>query len=145
MADIPELLDLEKACFTEYYRQHRFGAYEFADYIQDEAKIVRLARVGADLAGYVAGTVDRSGPELIARLDSLAVMEEFREKGVGDHLLTVFVREVKRRGCLRILITVAAANESGIMFFSNRDFQTMRRLPDYYDEGVDGILMRRDT
>ncbi len=144
MSNIPELLDLETACFIDYYEQHRFGASEFADYIRDDAKIIQLTRADGDLAAYVAGTVDRSGPEPVAHLDSLAVMPGFREKGIGDCLLTTFVQEARQRGCVQIVITVAVANDNGIAFFSNRGFRTIRRLVDYYDEGIDGILMRRD-
>jgi len=144
-ADVAELLHLEQVCFTDYYERHRFGDSEFRDYIQGEDKIIWLATLDGDLAAYVAGTVESSRAKPAAHMDSLAVMPRFRERGIGDCLLRAFAREVNRRGCLRILITVATANENGIVFFANRGFRRVRKLADYYDKGVDGILMRLET
>lgn len=143
--DIDGLLDLEQTCFTDYYEPHRFRRAEFADYVHTERKIIYVARLDSRLAAYVAGTVKRAAAKPAVSIDSLAVMPRLRSRGIGERLLKTFVRAVRRRGGERILITVAKPNENGIRFFSHRGFQRVRRLPDYYDEGVDGILMRLDT
>ena len=141
-ADIDNLLILERACFTDYYEQHRFGPADFAAYLRSARRIMYVAKLDSQLVGYVAGAVKRSRESLLAGLDSLAVQPAFRGRGIGDRLLQAFTEEAKRRNCRRILLTVAVPNDDGMRFFSKRGFRRVRRLADHYDVGVDGIVMR---
>jgi ribosomal-protein-alanine N-acetyltransferase len=143
-ADMEDLLHLEEVCFIDYYEPHRFGPPEFADYISSERKVIYVARSGDRLAGYVAGVVEQSKGRSVASMDSLAVHPEARRKGTGERLLNAFAAEARQRGCRRVVITVATPNESAIHFFTERGFERVRRVTDYYGKGVDGILMRLD-
>lgn len=143
-SDIRNLVCLENECFRTYYKEHRFSEAEFIDYLYKKQTILLAAILNSSVIGYVAGSVKTSRSQLLARLDSIAVFPKFRRKGVGKQLMQSFVEEAKQQTCKRIILEIAAINENGILFFSRLGFRRIRRLPEYYGEGLDGVLMRLD-
>lgn len=140
--DLDTLVALENECFNTYYREHRFTREDFGDYLSREKTILLAGISQLSIIGYAAGHVSTARSQTLARLDSLAVLPPERNKGFGSKLMHRFIEEAKHRACEKILLEVAAANQSGISFFSNIGFHRIRRLPSYYGKGLDGILMK---
>ncbi|KPK76629.1 MAG: hypothetical protein AMJ79_05985 [Phycisphaerae bacterium SM23_30] len=143
-SDIDDLVSLERQCFDTYYREHRFNEEDFMDYLCRKGAILLVAILNSTLIGYAAGLVRTSTSQPSATLDSIAVLPPSRKKGVGDKLMQRFLEEVKKRRCRKVALTVAVANENGVLFFKRRGFQRIRRLPAYYGKELDGILMKID-
>lgn len=143
-SDIDDLVRLENECFGTYYREHKYGEPEFTECLYKKQAIFFVAILNSSLVGYVAGSVKTSRCQLSVHLDSVAVLPGARGKGVGDRLMQKFIEEAKQRACKKAMLEVAAANEGGIVFFSKVGFSKIRRLPGYYGEGLDSILMKLD-
>jgi ribosomal protein S18 acetylase RimI-like enzyme len=141
-SNIDDLIRLENKCFTAYYKQHRFSEGEFADYLSKKQAILLVATLESSLVGYIAGLLKSTQGQLSVSLDSIAVLPTLQGKGIGNKLMECFINEVKRRGCKKITLAVAAVNKNGITFFTKQGFQKVRSLPEYYDKGVDGVLMK---
>lgn len=140
--DIRDLVFVENECFHSHYREHRFNEAEFIDYLRKKQRIFLVAILNSSVVGYVAGSLGTSRSQSSASLDSIAVLPTSRGKGVGERLMKRFIEEAKRGACKRIMLEVAVVNESGILFFSKQGFQKIRRLPAYYGEALDGVLMK---
>ena len=140
-ADIAELVVLEDLCFDSYYRGHRFTQTEFRYYIRSNRAFCLAATRDSSVVGYVAGVVKRSTSRLLATVDSIAVLAEFRDKGLGSRLLGSAIQEARTRGCQRISLVVAERNETGIRFFVEHGFRKVRSIRSYCCEGIDGLLM----
>ena len=143
-ADIGELVVLEDLCFDAYYRGHRFTQTEFRYYIRSNRAFCLAATRDSSVVGYIAGVVKRSKSRLLATVDSIAVLAEFRRRGLGGRLLGSMIQEVRSRGCERISLVVAERNETGIRFFVEHGFRKLRSIRSYYSDGIDGYLMVSD-
>ena len=141
-SDIGDLVSLERQCFDTYYREHRFNEEDFMNYLRRKGAILLVAILNSTLIGYAAGLVKTSSSQPSATLDSIAVLPSSRKKGIGDKLMQRFLEEVKKLRCNKVTLAVAVANENGILFFTRRGFQRIRRLPAYYGKELDGILMK---
>ena len=143
-SDIPDMVDLDDKCFdTYFYRKTKFSTSDFQAYLRCKASSLLVAVGDLRIAGYVAGTVYTSGARPIAHLDSIAVSSAARNKKIGSCLLDIFIQGAKQRGCTAVLLEVAEANKTGLDFFSNRGFQKIDVLMEYYGKGLNGVLMQK--
>ncbi len=144
-ADLPDLVLLENECFDAwYYRDHRFGEPQFRTYIRRTGSVFLVVEWQSSVVGYVAGSVSTRRSGAAARIDSLAVLPAFRQKGVGQRLLSHFLQAARENGCRTVTLEAAVANEAAIRFFITHGFRRIRRLPSYYGGGVDGVRMKHD-
>ena len=134
-ADLHELIRVENICFDRYYRAHRFDLPQFARYIR--LSTIFVATDETSLKGYISGIIRPP----IAHIDSIAVMPEVRQEGIGRRLMQKFIREAKQRGCKRITLEIAVANEVGRAFFEKLGFHEYRRVHSYYGPKVDALKM----
>jgi ribosomal-protein-alanine N-acetyltransferase len=140
-ADLQALLQIERVCFVGDYARHRFRSAEFSAYLRNPSAIFQLAVVAGHPIGYVAGTVRRTHGIARARLESIAVMPEWRVRRIGEELLGWFLQETRRREASRLTLEVAASNTLGREWFARAGFHETRQLRDYYGVGVDGVEM----
>jgi len=141
-SDITGLVALENECFDTYYRQHRFSKAHFMYYLQDKQAIFLVAALNTSIIGYVAGSVKIARFQSSAHLDSIAVSQLYRRRGIGNQLIKYFFEEAKQQACMSVILEVAVANKSGALFFTNAGFEKIRMLRGYYSDGIDGILMK---
>ena len=141
-SDIPDLVELDDECFDVYYYENtKFSKSDFDAYFRRSKSILLVAIHESHLVGYIAGTMRTSRFRSIAHLDSIAVSSTERNKGIGSHLLDHFIQEAKEQACQVVLLEVAEANKDGLDFFSQRGFQKIADLPEYYGRDLDGVLM----
>jgi ribosomal protein S18 acetylase RimI-like enzyme len=140
--DVPRLVRLERDCFTGCYQSHAWTRNDFVAYLLTDKTVVRVAVDARGLAGYVAGRVDVCGVHHLARVDSVAVYGRSRRRGVGRRLMVRFEIASALAGCRAVMLGVSETNEGGLRFFRGRGYRRTRRLPGYYDGGVDGVRMR---
>jgi len=143
-SDINGLIALENECFATYYRQHRFSKSHFTYYLQNKQAIFLVAVLHTSTIGYVAGSLRIARFQSSAHLDSIAVSQLHRRRGIGSQLIKCFFEKAKQQACTSVILEVAVANKNGVLFFANQGFEKIRTLRGYYGEGIDGILMRLD-
>jgi len=140
-ADIDDLLVIEDECFSiYYYGQYKFGVDEFLYYLYGPNCILLVATPNGHVVGYTAA-VRRPRAGAILHIDSIAVLPEYRNRGIGDQLLQALTDQARQRRCKTLVLEVATPNEAGIAFFNRHGFREVRKLPNYYGRGLDGILM----
>lgn len=138
-ADIESLLHLENASFANhYYKAHKYTAEDFSFYLSSNRSILLVVTYDSTIVAYVAGAIRRG----IGGLDSIAVLPKHRKHSLGRKLIHRFIAEVKKRGCDRISLEVAAPNNGGIRFFQNLGFHKYRLVRSYYGQHLDAIKMR---
>ncbi len=144
-ADIDDLLVIEGECFSiYYYGQYKFGVDEFLYYLYGPDCILLVAAPNGHIVGYTAA-VRRPRAGAILHIDSIAVLPEHRNQGIGNQLLQALTEEARQRRCKTLVLEVATPNEAGIAFFTSHGFREVRKLPNYYGRRLDGILMTADA
>jgi [ribosomal protein S18]-alanine N-acetyltransferase len=148
LADMEELLAIERACFGR-------DAYDrnlFAEYLRVCGRLFLVVEGGAPAARGTAGRpilvaysiacICHARPGL-ANLVSIAVIPEARGGGAASLLLSSTIRRLKLRGVERLTLVVRESNARAISFYERHGFTRLRRSPRYYEDGEDGLLMRR--
>lgn len=78
-----------------------------------------------------------------ARVLMLAVDRNYRGAGLGTLLTQEFFRECAKKGLRQVSLEVRASNVGAQRFYQRLGFFTVRRVPRYYSDGEDGILLLR--
>tara|TARA_R110002050_G_scaffold256245_3_gene395079 strand:+ start:7321 stop:9252 length:1932 start_codon:yes stop_codon:yes gene_type:complete len=81
------------------------------------------------------------------RIYSIAIVEAFRNKGVGSFLIEHAVQFAKQYQKERVLLEVHTGNEALINWYKSKGFKAIQEIEDYYAEGEAAIKMelRLDT
>jgi ribosomal protein S18 acetylase RimI-like enzyme len=139
------LLAIERQCFNVYYYDYyMLDRRDFEFYLQDTDGHFLVAAQEAGVVGYVLGPVDTWRHPPSAHIDSIAVLPDQQQEGIGSRLLLSFMDEVRRLGGRRVTLEVSTANEAGLAFFAKYGFRKTRGLPDYYGKGLPGLFMISD-
>lgn len=98
---------------------------------------------GNPLAGYVvADTVPNHGRPL-GHIKDLAVHSDYRGRGIGKELLSQALFILATANASSVKLEVRESNEPAISLYESFDFHPRRRIPRYYDDGEDAIIMVR--
>ena len=72
---------------------------------------------------------------------SVAVLEEFRGKGIGKALVEESVKGVKIRKCDEFYLEVRCSNTEAVRLYEKLGFVIKQQLNAYYRDGEDAFLM----
>lgn len=89
-----------------------------------------IAYFVALMNGYTVGFVDIQffPRKKQAKILGLAVLEEFRRKGIGEKLFNKALLECRKRNCGKILLLVSVDNEAARNLYSKLGFRTVGKL-----------------
>lgn len=149
LSDMGELLAIERTCFgRDAYDRNLFAEYKricgtLFLVVEGAAPGAALAQAGKSFpVGYSIACICPRPPGL-ANLISIAVVPEARGQGAASLLLSSTIRRLKLRGVKRLTLVVRKSNGSAIRFYKRHGFTPLRRAPRYYEDGEDGLLMRK--
>ncbi len=146
-ADIGAILTIEHTCFQP---EDAFGPRQVRNLIGNAHAICRVAQnddparteTAPAIAGWCVAFIRQHVKCRSGRIYTLAVDPLLQSNGVGRKLLTQVLAELSQRDVRHVYLEVRAANHRAIAMYENFGFHTMRRLPDYYGDGIDGVSMR---
>jgi ribosomal-protein-alanine N-acetyltransferase len=134
-ADLQAVLDLERAAFgASAWRPEMF-----LELACPPSGLLLVAERGRRVAGYVAAW--KRGPK--AEIVSIAVERRQRRSGIGAALIRQVLRELARRGVRKVELMVRVDNRPAIRFYQRLGFCPAGRVPGYYEDGTEGLRMRR--
>lgn len=130
--NIDEILILEKKTFgvNAYSR-------DFLLYLLTAADFFKLAKNNNQIIGYICGEVAFGYGHLI----SLAVAENYRNRGVGSSLLKMFIDFLRENKITTIYLEVSIENHDAIRFYLKRGFRIIDKLQHYYSDKSDAYVM----
>ena len=138
-ADLERILEIERASFGA-------DAYDrklFAELSHNCGELFLVAARGGRVCGYIVTCRrGRRAPDA-AELVSLAVDPPYRGQGAATALLKNTLRRLRLRKVSRLSLMVKVTNETARRFYERYGFRRVRRVPAYYEDGSDGILMTR--
>jgi len=91
------------------------------------------------LVGFIIGVKTNSE---IARIVMLAVSKDYRRQGVGNILLSNFLREILIKNIKHVELEVKINNNSAIEFYRKHGFEIIDTLIEFYQNGEDANVMR---
>jgi len=149
-ADLLAVFHIEQSAFPQPWP---FSAFEgflgepgFLVAQTRDASPRETATVGDDgrVVGYVVADVVPNHGEGIGHIKDLAVAEKCRGQGVGRRLLGGGLRAVAEQGAGSVKLEVRRSNGAARDLYRDMGFEHRGRVPRYYDNGEDALVMVRE-
>jgi ribosomal-protein-alanine N-acetyltransferase len=133
------ILEIERASFGK-------DAYDrklFAEFFHICGDLFLVAVRGGIICGYMITCTRGSQAPDAFELVSLAVDPAFRGMGAASCLMRNTLRKLQLRGGVRFSLMVRVTNQAARRFYEKHGFRKVRKVPGYYEDGEDAVLMSR--
>lgn len=77
-----------------------------------------------------------------ADIQTIAVVESARRRGLGRVLMLRMIAEARERGAEELFLEVRADNPGAQALYSSLGFEQIAQRPNYYGAGLDALVMR---
>jgi ribosomal-protein-alanine N-acetyltransferase len=136
VAQLDECWRLDLRCFVdgEAYSRETF------EYLLTSPDSVSYRAVTPDgtMVGFIVGIVE---PDRTGHITTLGVAPEHRRRGIAQQMLLKVEEGFKRRGVRITRLEVRSVNAGAQDLYQKLGFAVTQRLPRYYSNGGDGLLM----
>jgi ribosomal-protein-alanine N-acetyltransferase len=136
VAHLDECWRLDQRCFVdgEAYSRETF------EYLLTSHESVSYRAVTAEgtMVGFIVGIVE---PDATGHITTLGVAPEHRRRGIANRMLVKVEEGFRRRGVRIARLEVRSVNNGAQELYGKLGFAVTQRLPRYYSNGGDGLLM----
>jgi ribosomal-protein-alanine N-acetyltransferase len=136
VAQLDECWRLDLRCFVdgEAYSRETF------EYLLTSPESVSYRAVTPDgtMVGFIVGIVE---PDRTGHITTLGVAPEHRRRGIAQQMLLKVEEGFRRRGVRITRLEVRSVNSGAQDLYQKLGFAVTQRLPRYYSNGGDGLLM----
>ncbi len=144
LEDLPQVININLISLREHYPED-FWRYHLE--MWGEAFLV--AEADSKVVGYVMSRVERGFGYLrkslykkLGHIISIAVMPEYRGRGIGYALMSEALKKLKEfYGVKEVYLEVRVSNEPAIRLYEKLGFKKVQRIKYYYLDGEDAWLM----
>ncbi len=133
--DLAEMYKIELASYETPWPREMF----YLDYLFDGKAHYYVARWMKKIVGFLG--VWNEGEKL--HIVNIAVHPSYRKKGVGSQLMEFAIYLARRSKKKEIYLEVRESNSVAQKLYKKFGFSEDGRIPQYYIDGEDGIIMRR--
>jgi ribosomal protein S18 acetylase RimI-like enzyme len=137
LTDLESLLELEQLSF-EQDRLHRRQLRYLLSKAQGK---VLVYESGGSVSGALILAWRRNSS--VARIVSVAVHPESRRKKIGSYLVHRAEALARARGLKKMNLEVRLDNEKAVSFYERHGYIRIGLKPDYYADGMTGILFQK--
>jgi ribosomal-protein-alanine acetyltransferase len=136
MSHIDECWRLDQRCFLdgEAYSRDTFeyllGSPESVSY--------RVVMQNGVMAGFVIGLLE---PDHTGHITTIGIAPEHRRRGLAGILMETVEAGFRRRNVRIVRLEVRCSNTSAQKLYLTLGYSVTQRLPKYYSNGGDGLLM----
>ena len=142
-SDLISIMEINLKTLPEHYSDY---FYECLLAELPEAFIV--AEIGGKHVGYIMCKTEHGfsnfkklGFVKKGHVVSIAVIDEYRRKGIGNALVEESVNGVKLRKCDEFYLEVRCSNNEAVKLYEKLGFTIQQQLNAYYRDGEDAYLM----
>ncbi|HYE66463.1 MAG TPA: GNAT family N-acetyltransferase, partial [Pyrinomonadaceae bacterium] len=93
---------------------------------------------GGVMVGFIVGLVE---PDHTGHVTTLGVAPEHRRRGIAQRLMGKVEDGFRRRDVRMVRLEVRSANMGAQQLYRSLGYTVTQRLPRYYSNGGDGLLM----
>jgi len=145
--DLPKIIRINLETLPEHYPD-----YFWRDHLRLWGKAFLVAEVDRKIVGYIMTRVDRGLGYVywkpfkkLGHVVSIAVLPEFRRRGIGRKLMLEAMRRLKEiYGASEVYLEVRVSNKAAISLYEKLGFRKVKHLRKYYLDGEDAWLMARE-
>lgn len=136
IAQLNECWRLDQRCFSdgEAYSRDTFEYLLTAP----ESVSYRVVTVDGMMVGFVVGLIEADNT---GHITTVGVAPEYRRRKLAHRLMEKVEEGFRRRNVRVLRLEVRSVNHAAQHLYSNLGFVVTQRLPRYYANGGDGLLM----
>ncbi len=101
-----------------------------------------VAECGNRVVGYAVGVKESDGS---GHVMSIAVLPEYRGRGIGSALLKTLEESLIEDGVQRIYLEVSQNNKEGLRLYRKFGYRMIGVKPKYYPDGSDAYVMVKEV
>ncbi len=143
--DLDAIVTINKVCLPENY-----SPAFFLEHYYENPKIFLVAEIDGKVVGYNMCRIElgmsnlKTGFAKKGHVISVAVMQDYRGKGIGHGLVKLGMQRVKESGANEIYLEVRVSNVTAVELYRNLGFKAVKVIGGYYRDGEDAYLMVAD-
>ncbi|MBS7655073.1 ribosomal protein S18-alanine N-acetyltransferase [Candidatus Bathyarchaeota archaeon] len=144
-SDLNAVIEINRRCLPENYTFNFF-----MDIYRNCPEAFLVAEAEDKIVGYIMcrieyGFSDFNRFKLVKKghIVSIAVLNEYRGKGIGTSLITQALKELVNAQAKECYLEVRVSNEAGINLYRKLGFEVAQRIVYYYHDGEDAYVMSR--
>jgi len=143
-ADLDRVMEINRICLPENYSPSFFMSI-----FEEFPETFVVAEEAGEVVGYAMCRVEHRfgfglpGGGKRGHLISIAVLPDFRRKGVASTLMGEVMKALVGYGCGDLFLEVRASNVGAVRLYRKLGFKLERRIRYYYADGEDGYVMSR--
>ncbi len=142
-ADLDKIIEINMKSLPEHYPR-----YFWEQHIEEWNKIFLVAETPNGIIGYMMNRIEndegffKGDFVLRGHVVSIAVLKEYRRRGVGRALMLEGMYRMKKiYGAEEVVLEVRVSNEPATNLYRSLGFKVVRILRRYYMDGEDAYLM----
>jgi len=138
--DIPTLVLLDK----EYFPYSPWSPAQFKEEFAGipSTRFFELAISDNEIVGY-AGVI-APGPDAVADILTVTVIDGFRRQGIATRLITDIEGYCQSKGSSAIMLEVATDNSGAIALYENLGYSQISKRSNYYGSKKDAFVMQKE-
>lgn len=109
----------------------------------DLRRCLFAAELDGKLAGFAVGKVVKIGSEAVAELESVAVGNEMRRRGVGSALCEAVAGWCRTQGAAALELEVRSSSAGALSLYGRLGFERVGLRRGYYRDPVDDAVLMR--
>lgn len=136
VSQLDECWRLDQRCFVdgEAYSRDTFEYLLTAP----ECVAYRVVTTGGAMVGFVIGLIE---PDHTGHVTTVGVSPDHRRRHLANRLMLKVEEGFRRRGVRLVRLEVRSVNSSAQQLYLSLGYTITQRLPKYYSNGGDGLLM----
>jgi [ribosomal protein S18]-alanine N-acetyltransferase len=142
-SDLPSVVEINIASLPEHYSD-----YFFESILKELPESFIVAETDERVVGYIMCKIEfgfsnfrKLGFVKKGHVVSIAVLREFRGKGIGKSLMLEAINGLAVRKTDEIYLEVRVSNDLAVKMYQSLGFLIKSRLRSYYRDGEDAYLM----
>jgi ribosomal-protein-alanine N-acetyltransferase len=145
MDDLQSVTHINYVCLPENYTN-----YFFIELYQKYPETFMVAEENGEIIGYIMCRIEVGlsnfgfgGLLKKGHIVSVAVLPQYRRKGVGEALINEAIKGMQLYGAKQCFLEVRVTNEPAISLYKKLRFEVARTIHGYYADGEDAYLMSK--
>ena len=145
MNDLGDVTHINQVCLPENYTD-----FFFVDLYRRFPETFVVAEQNGKIVGYImcrieTGLSNLGLPGLVKKghVVSVAVLPEYRRRGIGEALVTRAMDGMKKYGAKQCYLEVRMTNQEAVNLYKKLGMEVSRSIRGYYADGEDAFVMSK--
>lgn len=136
LEDVPQVAAIERLCFSAPWNENMIiSSWE------SRLSCWLIAEIDGCVAGYVGSEAVLDSADMM----NIAVVPEYRKRGIAEALIKALVEHLQQRDILFLLLEVRVSNAPAIALYNKLCFEQVGRRPKYYtNPREDALILRKE-